>query len=859
MLKEINTKVNLSSKGSCETYSQRNSIFFPNYLSNNRLTALYDKQNNRTASNESRNADDEEGEGGGTNRQYPNVRMRHKNTSEPDRSAISFYQILRVEEKRISLCNDLDLGQSKEFTNWINNRFISKASSLSSTSPSESTSSSAPKINKAFYLSLCVKDLYSDLQDGVRLVFLIEVLYEVRLKKELKVTNKLHRVKNFESCINYLKANRDIQCVGINAYELADNNLKMLLGFLFLIKRDYEKPTLQRQSLKMLKLRVANENSYIAEVAKKSLNPVKKSVTSDIERVSTLNKNVDLNRNRVDMNKASVLKSVEVINAKTNIVSKKNEENIISAYSTAAVGVQRAELQFKKNEVNKISDNNKKQPKIYTASQVTVIKSESKGSSINKLDNNQEGGKIVSASSFSDSKSKLCEVVKTEMKTSDDLSNTKTSIIAKNEKQVQMEEAKNFAQSVLLITSTENSKNPDTKIKIDASTKTESERKELPVSQDVVSTLVPKQTSPKKNHSLVESVQIINMPETKIKQTLDAAKLFETVLKNSNEVRKSVKMIEPSNFLTPESQYLAEFKLTRSVSTEMFQVTTVYQNNDETNQNSKNVIESKTNSDDEKMTNNPVVEVQSSPSSINFIEVNSSKFTGKANEQKKLPKVESIQVFESKIKSDLKQKPSNENEIVQITPTSNEHNIVILENKNFITFSDQKPTQEKRSVESSVNVSEIKMTDSNSEKNQDAGNENKATNVGEILDVFTNKKQNKNKKINSISENNLPDKVINEESSNNNNKKELESKFFQKTSLNSTFKFLDENKLAKFQKTAVSEELFVSKENKSENSIIKDKEITKKETDMKIIETMQNGNFINFSKLFEALFLIFFY
>lgn len=129
---------------------------------------------------------------------------------------LGWYQSLRNEENWLKLRKSQDDFQTSMFINWINE-----------------------KLEKTIYDSFRINNLYIDLHDGLRILYLLEILYNVILIKE-KFRFKLHRIKNFQTCIDYMETERKVKCVGINSIDLADGNRKILLGLLFLIKHDYE-------------------------------------------------------------------------------------------------------------------------------------------------------------------------------------------------------------------------------------------------------------------------------------------------------------------------------------------------------------------------------------------------------------------------------------------------------------------------------------------------------------------------------------------------------------------------------------------------------------------------------------------
>lgn len=127
---------------------------------------------------------------------------------------ISWYQCLRSDECWHKLRKNLESRQVLDFIAWINEKFKSTIHSLRS---------------------------FDDLHDGLLLIYLLEFLYKCQLKKELHCRFKLHKIRNFETCLSFMRTSRNCPCIGIQSYDLVDcANLKIMLGFLFLIKHDYE-------------------------------------------------------------------------------------------------------------------------------------------------------------------------------------------------------------------------------------------------------------------------------------------------------------------------------------------------------------------------------------------------------------------------------------------------------------------------------------------------------------------------------------------------------------------------------------------------------------------------------------------
>jgi hypothetical protein len=96
---------------------------------------------------------------------------------------------------------------------------------------------------------LYVDDLRQDLVDGLRLLYLIEILYKESLLKEYGLL-KLHKVRNFETCLSFLRKKRNVECWGISPLSLIETrNIKMMLALLFHIRNNYETTVLTIKSI----------------------------------------------------------------------------------------------------------------------------------------------------------------------------------------------------------------------------------------------------------------------------------------------------------------------------------------------------------------------------------------------------------------------------------------------------------------------------------------------------------------------------------------------------------------------------------------------------------------------------------
>ncbi|RNA40966.1 hypothetical protein BpHYR1_044489 [Brachionus plicatilis] len=176
---------------------------------------------------------------------------------------IPFYRSLRQDEKWRELRKKLDQDQTKKLVQWINNNLAN---------------------------SYRITNLYIDLSDGLRVTYLIEVLYNCHLNKESPIT-RLHKMKNFQTCIDFMEFSRQVKCIGINSTELVNGNLKILLGFLFLIRHDYEYKYC-REILTMSNERISELKTVPQNVSKND-NEIQKIVQNSeikdkLERVDSL-------------------------------------------------------------------------------------------------------------------------------------------------------------------------------------------------------------------------------------------------------------------------------------------------------------------------------------------------------------------------------------------------------------------------------------------------------------------------------------------------------------------------------------------------------------------------------------------
>ena len=145
------------------------------------------------------------------------------------------YESIRQDENWMRFRKKIDDEQCDVCVKWVNLQFSRLLYDSHGVISQEA---------KDTYSWLVVTDLGKDFCDGLRLIYLIEILYQVKLSKEAGSKKfgclKLHKVKNHETCLNFLQNHVKLKCVGINPLDLVEGNMKMIISLLFLIRHDFE-------------------------------------------------------------------------------------------------------------------------------------------------------------------------------------------------------------------------------------------------------------------------------------------------------------------------------------------------------------------------------------------------------------------------------------------------------------------------------------------------------------------------------------------------------------------------------------------------------------------------------------------
>ena len=168
----------------------------------------------------------------------------------------NWYESVRQDENWMRFRKKVDEEQFDMYIKWINLQFSRILYDKSAEALEEA---------KHLYSWLRVTNLRHDLEDGLRFLYLVEIIYETILRKEFGSKKlgclKLHKIKNHDTCLNYLQNKVRLKCVGINALDLADGNLKMLTGLLFLLKHDFESRIFNNEFIEYSQSQLSNLRS----------------------------------------------------------------------------------------------------------------------------------------------------------------------------------------------------------------------------------------------------------------------------------------------------------------------------------------------------------------------------------------------------------------------------------------------------------------------------------------------------------------------------------------------------------------------------------------------------------------------
>ncbi|KAI5699740.1 hypothetical protein M8J75_007864 [Diaphorina citri] len=119
--------------------------------------------------------------------------------------------------------NERDAIQKKTFTKWVNKHLKKTYTCLHVCSDPECCCANNKHVN----------DLFLDLQDGLNLISLLEVLSGERLPRE-RGKMRFHMLQNVQMALDFLRFKK-IKLVNIRADDIVDGNPKLTLGLIWTI------------------------------------------------------------------------------------------------------------------------------------------------------------------------------------------------------------------------------------------------------------------------------------------------------------------------------------------------------------------------------------------------------------------------------------------------------------------------------------------------------------------------------------------------------------------------------------------------------------------------------------------------
>jgi len=257
------------------------------------------------------------------------------------------YQSVRQDENWVRFRKKIDDEQSDEYIKWINlqySRLLYDSNGIISNDAKDT------------YAWLMVTDLCKDFSDGIRLIYLLEIIYNVNLNKELGSKSfgclKLHKIKNHETCLNFLINKAKLKCVGINPLDLVEGNKKMIISLLFLIRHDFETKLFKNENtfqlnFKLDKLR--NPKDKILTVEKNRFNKsLSKSQTQIFEPSNKLETSDKKTKYLSNAQYPSVSYLIDELNSRSK-TSSKNKTNTTKSSESKESSIANISLYNKSN------------------------------------------------------------------------------------------------------------------------------------------------------------------------------------------------------------------------------------------------------------------------------------------------------------------------------------------------------------------------------------------------------------------------------------------------------------------------------------------------------------------------------
>jgi len=95
--------------------------------------------------------------------------------------------------------------------------------------------------------NMTLTNIKTDLSDGVRLIHFLELLSgkKVSQKYDDRPPTRIQKIQNLHIALVFLEKEMDVRLVGVGAEDFADQNLKMILGFLWSLFKKYRIQTIK--------------------------------------------------------------------------------------------------------------------------------------------------------------------------------------------------------------------------------------------------------------------------------------------------------------------------------------------------------------------------------------------------------------------------------------------------------------------------------------------------------------------------------------------------------------------------------------------------------------------------------------
>jgi len=112
--------------------------------------------------------------------------------------------------------------QIKAFTSWLNGYLVKR--------------------------DMPIADIQHDMEDGVRLIYFLELLSDQKIKQKYveKPPSRIEKIQNLHIALTFLEKDLAVKTAGASAEDFADHNLKMILGFFWSLFKKYRIQTIKQ-------------------------------------------------------------------------------------------------------------------------------------------------------------------------------------------------------------------------------------------------------------------------------------------------------------------------------------------------------------------------------------------------------------------------------------------------------------------------------------------------------------------------------------------------------------------------------------------------------------------------------------